>query len=373
MKRTAILFSVFVALWHFFTGAGAGDMRDPVVRLSLMLLVPLFSIGITPLVQPNDTRFQPILPVTARQVFTTRMASVIALQWLPVLTGATLLLVLRDALVSELPLWAWSMTTCAVLGLECGVIRGLTVPRWVMVAVLPVWLFLAPVSQVVEVRLPLGDGCRVDRLDVAIGSRVFAVHANRDFVSCAEGECRGTAEDRGRSWKPVLRTLFPLWGLEYGFYFLSMCAMHTALLVYLVVISGQNWTSTRATIRWMTALPVRPRALLGVVMLPAMLSIIGGYLVGMHLAFIPNHGGDMGLRTQIVTVAFIAGWLMLANLSALAGDWHVVRRVMPSGYGPAILALGFMGVGLGMIVLEVTRDFDVVSGFHGRCLRTLGP
>jgi hypothetical protein len=57
--------------------------------------------------------------------------------------------------------------------------------------------------------------------------------------------------------------------------------------------------SARPGIRWLFALPVRPRALLAAILLPLLLSISAGYLVSVHLPFIPApHARYLSLRAS---------------------------------------------------------------------------
>lgn len=362
VKRQAVLFIALAAIWHFFVG----KTNDPTATIVLMVGAPLFSLGITPLVQPGDTRYQAALPVTVRQAFAARMLSALALQWLPVAAGAMILIVLRDA-GAGMPLRTWSLATCIVSGIQCAAIRGLKTRGALALVAMPVSLFILNLIAV-AVAWPwrntfVWNLAIICCWLVCAGMVAWTWRIAPESLPLAPTESSSAgpravvaerAGSRGTPWRPVLSTLFLFLGFEYVIYFLAMCAMHSALIAYVLVVQGQDWKSTRMLSRWIMALPVPPSVMLTTTVLPGMLSLICGYLVGVHLLFVPFRGTDTGLRTQIVTVALIAGWSMLANLLALTGDGHSVRRLLPSGYRPAVLRLSLMGAGLGLILWQMT-------------------
>lgn len=378
---TTLVFGTLDALWHLFPHRGGVVAAMP---FAVVFVFWLIVVSGAPLIQQSETRFQATLPVTVREVFAARVLSMCALLWVPAGTAAIMLIVLRDAGVSDLPLRTWSVVTCIVLGLQCGGIRGLTMRLTLPLIALPVSAFVLSLVVVTE-DWPFRNsfawdlavfGCwmmaaaaivhtwRVVPMSFQL-ARAEPLPADPSVVADHPARSRGApSRSRGAPWKPVLKTIFPLLGLEYLFYFLAMCIMGSPLGVYFVVMSSQNWISYRAHIRWLFALPVRSYALLAALLLPGILSLAGGYLAGIYLRpilrFMPIRALDTGLRTQIVTVTFIAGWSLLANLCALAGDSHRVRRVLPSGYWSAVFALLFMMAGLALIASQALSRFEPV-------------
>jgi len=369
--RTTILFSAFAALWHFFAGGSDG----PASTLLLMCFVPLFSLGVTPFVQPIDTRFHATLPATVRQVFAARMLSALALQWLPLVTGAVILIVLGGTGMSGMPLGTWSVVTCIVLGVECAGIRGLSVREALPLVALPVLVFVLNLI-VVAWDWPLQNSfawtltlvcCWMVTAAVVVKTwnivpKSFQLAPAEPPSDEPEPIPLHRAATHGAPWKPVLRTLLPVRGLEYLVIFLVMCVVPLPLFV--VFQTSENWTSARPLIRWMVALPVPPRAVLAAVVLPRMLSLTCGYLVGINLHFSIFNSirtADAGLRTRIVAVSFIVGCSMLANLCALGCDTQRVRRVLPAGYWPALSTVLFMGAGMSLFVLQAKAGIDTMQ------------
>ncbi len=82
--------------------------------------------------------------------------------------------------------------------------------------------------------------------------------------------------------------------------------------------------------------------------------------MGLHIPYFSILQTDKGLRSQIVTVVLIAGWSMVANLCALAGDWHFVRRVLPPRNWPAIFASPIVGIALLLGAFYGVRGFQPV-------------
>jgi len=354
VTRTTILFTVLAVAWHF-TDIGA-YVRER--TLFLLCFVPLFSIGITPLVQPGDIRFQTGLPVTVRQVFAARMLSTLSLQWLPVAAIALILIVLGGGGLSVMPLAGWSVITCIVLAGQCAGIRGLTLHEGLPLVALPASLFLLNMILVADWHLPLRNYPELNFAIVCcwmvtggLVARTWQTIPKAFELARGEAPIDDTAPvpadrtiERRASWKPVLRTLFPLWGVEYPVIFLTMCGLHSPIMV--LVVSGQGWTSMRTAVRWMQPLPVRRRVLLAAIVLPGILSLSCGYLAGINLRLIPGLQADTGLRSQMLSVVFVAGWSMVANLFALAGDWYAVRRVLPprNDYGPGVSPVHVRGI-----------------------------
>jgi len=369
LPPTVIGFCALVPFDHFLA---MSNSHPGTTHLGVSFAFLLFVIGMATASQQSETNFQSILPVTVQQVFAARMISVTVLSWLPVVAGATILAALGDSAVSDLPWGIWSVVTCILLGVQCAVIRGFRVRTSLLAIALPVWFVISEMHESFDVDWTFRNSFAGNLAFACcwLVAAALIVRTWRVVPSCFQLAPAGSAitgsvpiaadpaSTRGAPWKPVLRTMFPLMGTEYLFNFLAMCFMHSPLLFFLLLGSGQSWTSARMRLRWMLALPVPRRALLAVVTLPGMLSMIAGYLVGVHLSFIPGQNAETALRTQFVTVVIIAGWSMLANLFGLAGDWYPLRRVLPSGHWSAVFTISFVGVGLVLMIRHITANFD---------------
>lgn len=356
--RQTILFAAVAVLWHFFISK-TDDADGPAVTLLLAVFAPLFSVGFTPLVQPLDARFQATIPVTVRDIFVVRITSTLALQWLPVLAGAVILTILGDHPASAMTMRMWWVFTCIVLNGQCAGILGLTMGRTLRLIALPLTVFSMNLAAFAW-EWPLEYSTAWSLVHVCcwavtawvvvrtwrIVPKSFQLAPEEVSAGDAEAIPAGRTETRGLPWKAIVETTFPLWGFDYVVVFAAMCVVHSPVFLFFGVMTG--WASIRSVIRWMSPLPVRPRVLLAVVVVPNLLSLIGGYLVGVHLQLFQSRLGDTGVHTQIVTLIIIAVWLMAANLCVLSGDSRWVRRVLPPLPWSTFFALALMLVALGI-------------------------
>jgi hypothetical protein len=313
------------------------------------------------------------------------MLSTLALQWLPVVAGATILAVLGDAAISGMPLRTWSVVTCIVLGIHCAGIRGWRIlPALPLIAV-PVLLFVLslvviaqdwPIRNSFTWNLALVCCWLVTAALVARTWQIvrpsFQLAPVKPSPTAAEPIRAEGIRTRAVPWKPVLSTIFPAMGFGYLYLFVAMGVLYSPFLVFFVIFSSQDWVTTRSRFRWLLALPVPPRTMLLAGTLPGMLSLICGYLVGVHLSFIPGRAHGVGLRTQIVTVVFIAGYSMLANLSALAGHWYRLRHALLPGHWNTIFMLSFLVGGMVLIFFQILERFDPAGWLSATLPESLG-
>ncbi len=376
VMRQTVLFAVVAGVWHLFEQhffLRMDDGYETTVTLLVMVFAPLFSVGVTPMVQPLDAGFQATLPVTMREIFMVRAVSTLALQWLPALAASMVLVLLGGQPASGTAVQAWWVFTCIVFCGQCAGIRGLRVRGVLRLIAVPVVLFVMnliafaldwPLRDSVPWKLAL-MGCWLYTGGVV--ARTWQT-IPKSFELVPKGDSSGDtatpqadpALTRRAPWKPVLGTLFPLWGLEHLVIFGVMCVLHSPIIV--IGVSGQGWTSMRTLGRWMLPLPIHRYALLVCAVLPGVLSLTCGYLAGVHL-HIPRFAilrADKDLRSQLVAVVMIAGWSLVANLLALAGDWHIVRRILPPWNWPAIFASPILGLALMLGIFHTLGSFEPV-------------
>lgn len=91
----------------------------------------------------------------------------------------------------------------------------------------------------------------------------------------------GTAPGPATPWIPVLRSVLGWGGLEIGYLFVLMLSASLRFFLFFAVAGA--WPAARPRVRWLFALPVHPRVLLSAILLPFVLPIAAGYLVGIHL------------------------------------------------------------------------------------------
>src|SRR5579862_5062016 len=83
---------------HFIFAPAGRNWSADFVHFQLLFLP--FAIPHALVTQRDETRFQATLPVTVRQVFLSRMISVVAMIWLPVIASVAMLAALRDPFAS---------------------------------------------------------------------------------------------------------------------------------------------------------------------------------------------------------------------------------------------------------------------------------
>ena len=317
-----IMFATLVGLWHFFAPHGTAAES---VLLGGAFAIPLSAAIVATVVHQSDIGFQAILPVRVRQVFAAQMIAVSAVMWLPVLAGCIILFLLHDVNVLAMPLGTWSVATCAALVFHCTMMRGTTKPGWPAIAL----LFIAPLSKPFAMPFLAAVVCWM--LCAAFIMRTWrVVPASFQFapvaaVSASRPLPARRSRSGGRSWKTLLVTLSPASGLGYAFAFVVTALWYSPLLVFFLVIFGQNWSDVRSRVRWLLDLPLSPRSLMAAFTLPGIVSLVGGYLLGIQLTFLSRLPHHVDLRRQIITVALIAALSMTWNLGSMAVGWRPSR------------------------------------------------
>ena len=255
-----IMFATLVGLWHFFAPHGTAAES---VLLGGAFAIPLSAAIVATVAHQSDIGFQAILPVRVRQVFAAQMIAVSAVMWLPVLAGCIILFLLHDVNVLAMPLGTWSVATCAALVFHCTMMRGTTKPGWPAIAL----LFIAPLSKPFAMPFLAAVVCWM--LCAAFIMRTWrVVPASFQFapvaaVSASRPLPARRSRSGGRSWKTLLVTLSPASGLGYAFAFVVTALWYSPLLVFFLVIFGQNWSDVRSRVRWLLDSAVVPAVLDG--------------------------------------------------------------------------------------------------------------
>jgi hypothetical protein len=271
---------------HFVTGTNV-EARTGFDVAYFMLP---FLAGFTSTAQQGDSSFQAALPVTVRQVYLSRVVSMMAALWLPVIVSIVMARALPNAgfPIGSL-LERMSAVTAAMLGLQAMGIRGFKILPPALVFVLG----MAWSSSLAGI------------WDIAVVAVVCALAALGTFlwtwrtvpktfqsapldVSRAEKRAVASSSDRQSAypWMPVLRTVFP-WG---GFWIILPFVMMLlgTFRPYIFIYAGGAWQSTRPAVRWLFTLPVRRRMVLNGILFAVLFSFAGGYLVSVHLPSIPT-------------------------------------------------------------------------------------
>jgi hypothetical protein len=282
-------------VWHFAGIGKYGSMSLPIVFFTL-----LFIGGSTLREQRIDTRFQAALPITVRQVYLSRVLSTLAEIWLTATAAVVLALALRapaDPLVALLK--SLSVVTLAIMILQSAGVRGINIPTWLIVgAGFGCAVFIADLDT--PPLVPLICWIAVAGIFLATWQTVPKSFQSAPLkVSPAakrDGVPRGVGTSRFH-WISLWRTIFPLDGfwILVPFVMMALSTFRPVILIY----AASAFQSARPRIRWLFALPVRPRALLAAVLLPLLLSISAGYLVSVRLPSLPTaYSRRLSLRAR---------------------------------------------------------------------------
>jgi len=362
------------AAWHFFIR----PREDPSGWLQIFSAVGatgiLFAALTTATQQRADTRLQMSLPVTVRQVLLARWLALFALLWLPALTAAAVLAGLADDGASHLPFRAWSVAATLILCIQA-TIGELVVLQSALGILAPVWLLVGVLLQTHQTQDWPFQSELIGNLvmlccwlaGAAVLVRIWQI-APGSFQSAPKSATRpaplripaARLPHGAIRWLPIVRTFYPLWGLEFVFTFLALSFLGKDMFMYWIVMSGGGWTTIRAKARWLQPLPVRPRLLLYASLLPGIVSLAGGYLVGQRLSFVSARADDAAAKTQIVAVAFLAGWMMFTTLCQLFGDWRRVTRVLPYKIAGGLQVLPWL-LGMTILLLKFPGKIDVIQ------------
>ena len=304
----------------------------------------------------NCTVYEAALPIEARALWLSRVASRLALLWLPVLAATAVLAVRGDRLPYLLAgAGVWTVVFLVVKRFR---IREFSVPRWVRFCaiVVPLAAF-GPVGPSIDAF----GGPAFARVVLAIcgvvGATLFVsgwLAVPKSFhIAPVRPAGSGLREARGRSrfvWSPVLRSMFrrPTWFML--FLLLSQLAIGSAFvpLVYLPAFL----TLIRPPQRWLSPLPVASRTLFRLTLAP----LAGAILVATVIRIFVDPAHPMTLRTRTVELAAELTILCLLVWTWELIDWRGLSQLKPSVRGIPIAA--------GMVLLVI----PMVAGglFHNR-------
>lgn len=301
-----------------------------------------------------DPRLYAGLPVPVRPVLVERTLALLALLWLPLAVAGYFLVARRDSGVSVGSVVALgSAITLASVWIQTTRIQGRNGASWLPIIPFSIWIVYTG-SWPLHSGLP-DWGSRVFRetghASVAITAfcwlftgalllRAF-VAAPASFAVEDAVPSRAVSDRPRRSGRvyPSPRIVF---SLTYLWFLYFLLAMLTGLVFDTTIVAGAflvtSWSSNSRNVRWMSALPVPPGALVAVIALPALIATAGGYALGVRLsmarlpwlkAVLPPHVFQ-GLRGEILSVISLAAALMLFTLFCICDDCRW-RRAMSGG------------------------------------------
>jgi hypothetical protein len=273
------------------------------------------------------SRFEAGLPIEARDLLLARTLSLMAVVWIPALSGAAGIVVVRgfSALAAK-PLAVGALCTLMAAVAQTARLKELAGPQWILYPP----LFFLPAVDTLIVHYPLVPPlCAVAGVGLFVWAwvavpRSFQLSSAGLKAYRAAGQARRPAPLAAFRWAPVWR---------------SVCSWQYVFLVTMVgfqTLGGQwlltpfllmfAWQGPRTKTRWLWALPVGRRALLWTMMGPILAAHALGYLASFRVhRHAPLPVSDP--RVVVVTLAAILAWVMLAILFCVLVDWCGFARI----------------------------------------------
>jgi hypothetical protein len=359
------------------------------------------------------------LPVTSRQVYLERTLSVNVLLWLPLaINGKVFLLGSHGDASGGSVIAIGSVLMLALQAIQAAKFRRRNAPAWLTVVPVAIWWTFSTVPKLPELVTPwqiwlLRQAARTTApitvtcwlLTGILFAREFAL-ANSFVSERVEAELPRLAARTAQPSKiRIARFSYTiriyisssyLWIV----YFLVAVVMGLrvsddlsyAVTMLLIVL----WNGIGRKFRWMSFLPVSPRALLAGILLPALAAIPVGYEIGVRipvarvfllrdLARTAGVSAVSGFHDQVASVVVMTAGLMTMTLLTMAKnwkssggrlalrfyllvpavfllmEWRSVVGYLPAGL-PALIAIGTISIGLLYWALDtVFRQLEFID------------
>jgi hypothetical protein len=294
--RTMPFFAVAsTVLWALSTPGEASRAVAPAltqIPFLICLLLPEF--------RQRFTLLQVTLPIAGKQLFVSRIASMLAFIWLPILAAVSVTLVLRGerTWADHLTLLeAGAVVTVLLLLIQCVRVGTINPPGWLMLVAftgqffaLPIVvarLFPGPTAVVVTL---LGGGALVS---AALILQAWA-HVPKSFQLAPAEPASAKPERRGQAWLtitwwPVFRSLYGSWQVGL-FLFAGFTTTLTGNGGFALLLVPAVFFYCYGGLRWLLHLPISPRKLFWAIWLPLTVTMMAGLVLS--VPFNDDRSGD---------------------------------------------------------------------------------
>jgi hypothetical protein len=310
--------------WLALLSAVAWACSPPILVLGAFVAMMALFVGMP---HRRATQFEAGLPIEARDLLLARTLSLMAVVWIPALSGAAGIVVVSgfSALAAK-PLAVGGLCTLMAAVAQAAWLKELAGPQWILYPP----LFFLPAVETLIVHHPL-----VPPLCALAGVGLFVwawVAVPRSFQLSsaglkayrAAGQAKRPAPSAAFRWAPVWRSVCS-W--QYVF-FVTMMGLQTLsgqwlLTPFWLLIA---WLGPHTKTRWLWALPVGRRALLWTIIGPILAAHALGYLASFRVhRHAPLPVSDP--RVVVVTLAAILAWVLLTILFFVLADWRGFARI----------------------------------------------
>lgn len=341
----AVLFGLAAASTNFVPLPPSQPTRES-LRASLAMalaLGPSFFVWIILIVQGQRTPYEAALPIAGRDLWLSRLLTLLAMVWLPLLS----------AIAGGLPpltlLAAASLYTVVILGVKKSDLRDLAAARRLNNVVYRI-VFLIPLAVIILAKplksaqwIVLPSAASVLAICGLASAILFwwnwtSVPKSFQFAPPEPVPARSRPQETGKSflsrsfiWAPVWQSIFGRSMLILLFFLWGNIVSQRLWAAGLAV--GWVQVQIRGQCRWLLALPASSRKLFGWIALPQIAAILIGFLA----AVLIDTGHPLSARGRLVELAAeVAVLFALAFLSALPA-WRRLSRLRAVPLGVWIL------------------------------------
>jgi hypothetical protein len=285
------------------------------------------------------TRFEAGLPIEARDLLLARTLSLMAVVWIPALSGAAGIVIVRGfSTLAAKPLAVGALCTLMAAVAQTAWLKELAGPQWILY---PLFMLL-PVAGPLVVDHPLVPPlCALAGVGLIVWAwvavpRSFQLSSAGFKTYRTAGQARRPAPLAAFRWAPVWRSVCS-W--QYVF-FVTMMGFQTLggqwLLTPFCLLMA--WLGSRTKTRWLWALPIGRRALLWTMTGPILAAQVLGYLASFRAhRHAPPPVSDP--RVVVVTLAAILAWVMFTILFCVLADWRGFARIPRRSLNTVFLSL----------------------------------
>jgi hypothetical protein len=319
---------IYAAGWLILSqGAdrGGADVSAPII----IFMGFLVAIGKTPETISRSTFFDAALPVEGRQLWVSKMITLLAMVWLPVLAASAVgFVVVHDP---ALPLLnAGAGFTAILLAAQCFRIREFREPLGASVSV-----FIGGGTLMIAISVVLPNSAMPVLAGYLAANVLFFLLAWSRVPKCFEAAptqpsaARQTRETVRAEPRPILvwwKILRPTY-LSYLFVLLVLVWLEGgATFVSVITIVPPVAATARGNWRFLAHLPVLPRKLFWAIWAPLPLAIFLGYEGAIHFPLGPLHPAMLGPRVTAIawsiSLALLLSWMFCFQ----SAEWRRMRN-----------------------------------------------
>jgi hypothetical protein len=299
------------------------------------------------------TLYEGALPIPARDLWLSRVMSLLAAMWLPVLTASAVLALSGRA--APILIEAAAVYTVLVMAAKCFRRGQFSAPPWMRFAGIMIFMQVA-VFLLLDLERRLVPAAGILAVCGLASAALFLIgwrSIPKAFqIAPLWPAARASRKSRGPSrflWSPVFRSIYhwQMWIML--FFLLSQLAIGSLFGGYFFVPLFLQ--ATQAPRRWLSPLPVASRTLFRLTIAPLAAAILIANVIGIFAD--PEH--PLTVRTRIVELAAELALLCLMLWLSELTDWRGISKFRRS-VRAIPLAAGMAGPLIAMVVGSKSHD-----------------